>query len=74
MSLTAVERRTMEDEWERLSCRPFNTTNLTHRFDGWVHDLDWKEVPSNQFASADEMKAAGWAMDHGRDEQGRLAE
>jgi hypothetical protein len=72
MSLTPAERRALEAEWKRLRGRPFNVTNLTHRFDGWFLDVDWKEVPSNQFVSADEMKAAGWAMDHRRDEQGRL--
>jgi hypothetical protein len=72
MSLTPVERRRLEDEWERLRGRAFNTDNLTHLFDGWFPDVDWREVPSNQFVSAEEMEAAGWAMNHGRDDDGRL--
>jgi hypothetical protein len=39
MSLTPVERRRIEDEWKRLRGRPFNVTNLTHRFDGWLPDV-----------------------------------
>jgi hypothetical protein len=75
MSLTPVERRRIEAEWERLRGRPFNAAGLTHRFGGWFPDVDWKEMPSNQFlVSADEMRAAGWAMDYRRDDDGRLAE
>jgi hypothetical protein len=73
MSLTTAERRRIEDEWERLRGRPFNASNLTHRFGGWFPDVDRSEMPSNQFlVSADDMKAAGWAMDHRRDDDGRL--
>jgi hypothetical protein len=71
--LTPAEHRAIQEEWQRLRGRPFNTSNLTHRFGGWFPDVDRREMPSNQFlVSADEMKAAGWAMNHGRDEQGRL--
>jgi hypothetical protein len=73
MSPTTAERRALEAEWQRLRGRPFNAAGLTHRFDGWFPDVDWKEVPSNQFASADEMASAGWAMDYRRDANGRLA-
>jgi hypothetical protein len=72
MSLTPAERRSLDAEWKRLRGRPFNADNLTHRFSGWFSDVDWKEVPSNQFASADEMRAAGWEMDFRRDDDGRL--
>jgi hypothetical protein len=71
MTLTPVERRRLEDEWERLRGRAFNASNLTYRF-GWFPDVDWKEMPSNQFVSADEMNAAGWMLDHRRDDDGRL--
>lgn len=67
-----AKHRDLERDWQELRGRAFSLANLTGRFYAWFPDVVWTEMPSNQFASADEMRTAGWAMDQRRDQQGRL--
>jgi hypothetical protein len=68
----AAKHRDLERDWMKLRGRFRTIGNLTHRYAGWFPDVDRTEMPSNQFASADEMQRAGWRMDNRRDADGRL--
>lgn len=72
--LTAdADHRNVQADWMRLRGRKFNIAGFKVGASLLDERVNWKRVPSNQFASADQMRAAGWSMDYRRDSDGRLA-
>lgn len=66
------DTRDVQREWNKLRGRACNTSGFRTTKYPLDRHVDWKQLPSNQFASAESMKDAGWAMCQCRDAEGRL--
>lgn len=58
--------------WRKPSAAHSEWMRQAHLANEYVMRVDWREMPSNQFASAEDMASALWKMPQERDAKGRL--